>query len=95
MQLDQNDFSPPPKVKSSVLHFTRKENFILGADEKLFRTVVKTAFNQRRKTLRNALSSLVTKEHSSSLPFADLRAETLSWEKFADLTNSVAKILSK
>jgi 16S rRNA (adenine1518-N6/adenine1519-N6)-dimethyltransferase len=94
MQLDQNDFSPPPKVKSSVLHFIRKENFTLRADEKLFRTVVKTSFNQRRKTLRNALSSLVTREHSSSLPFGDLRAETLSWEKFVELTNAVEKILA-
>jgi 16S rRNA (adenine1518-N6/adenine1519-N6)-dimethyltransferase len=94
MQLDQEDFSPPPKVKSAVLHFLRKENFKLQADEKLFRTVVKTAFNQRRKTLRNALSSLVTKEHSSRIPFADLRAEALSWGKFVELTNAVEKIIS-
>ena len=94
MVLNENDFTPPPKVKSAVLHFIRKDNFELQCDEKLFRKVVKTAFNQRRKTLRNALSILVSKEHSDKIPFAQLRAETLSWEKFVDLTNAVEKLIA-
>ena len=73
----------------------RKENFTLACDEVSFRRVVKTAFNQRRKTLRNALSSLVSKELSNQLPFADLRAETLSWEKFVELTLAVKEIMQR
>lgn len=93
--LNENDFSPPPKVKSAVLHFLRKKNFKLPCNEAAFRRVVKTAFNQRRKTLRNALSSLVTKELSGKIPFAELRAEALSWEKFAELTNAVEKLIAE
>ena len=95
MILNENDFSPPPKVKSAVLHFLRKKNFVLQCDETSFRRVVKTAFNQRRKTLRNALSSLVTKELSNKIPFAELRAEALSWEKFVELTNAVENIIAE
>ena len=94
MVLNENDFTPPPKVKSAVLHFVKKKNFVLPCSEAAFRRVVKTAFNQRRKTLRNALSSLVTKELSNSLPFAELRAEALSWEKFVELTNAVENLIS-
>jgi 16S rRNA (adenine1518-N6/adenine1519-N6)-dimethyltransferase len=93
MQLSENDFSPPPKVKSAVLHFVRKDNFQLGCDEKLFKRVIKAAFNQRRKTLRNALSVIAGKEISGSLPFATLRAEALSWQKFVELTNAVEKVI--
>ncbi len=93
--LNENDFTPPPKVKSAVLHFLRKKNFVLPCDETAFRRVVKTAFNQRRKTLRNALSSLVTKELSNKLPFAELRAEALSWEKFVELTIAVENRVSE
>ena len=53
--VQENDFIPPPKVKSAVIKLVRKSDFKLGCDEKLFFTVVKTAFNQRRKTLRNTL----------------------------------------
>jgi 16S rRNA (adenine1518-N6/adenine1519-N6)-dimethyltransferase len=80
-------------VKSAVLHFVRKDKFDLGCDPVLFKRVIKAAFNQRRKTLRNAMSVVVGKELSGSLPFATLRAETLSWQKFVELTNAVAKIL--
>jgi 16S rRNA (adenine1518-N6/adenine1519-N6)-dimethyltransferase len=95
MELNQEDFSPPPKVKSAVLHFIRKKNFVLPCNETLFRRVVKTAFNQRRKTLRNALSSVVSRDSVNKIPFSDLRAETLSWEKFAELTNAVAKLIAE
>jgi 16S rRNA (adenine1518-N6/adenine1519-N6)-dimethyltransferase len=89
--LNQEDFSPPPKVKSAVLRFERKENFELGSDEKAFRRTVKTAFNQRRKTLRNALSSLMNKSNVASIPYLDKRAETLNWQQFVELTNSIVE----
>jgi len=88
--LDEKDFSPPPRVKSAILRFERKENFVLGTDEKSFFRVVKTAFNQRRKTLRNALSSLMNKRDNPTIPFLDKRAETLSWQQFVELTNSLS-----
>lgn len=88
--LNQEDFNPPPKVKSAILHFNRKENFSLGCDAVLFKRVVKAAFNQRRKTLRNALSVLNGKEALLNVPFLDLRAEQLSWQQFVELTNSIS-----
>lgn len=92
--LNQEDFSPPPKVKSAILHFSRKENFTLGCDAVLFKRVIKAAFNQRRKTLRNALSVLNGREALQDVPFLDLRAEQLSWQQFVELTNSIARFES-
>lgn len=86
--LNENDFTPPPKVKSAVIHFVRKENFKLGCDDVQFKKVIKAAFNQRRKTLRNALSVLAEKSVIAKLPFLDLRAERLGWEQFVELTNA-------
>ena len=87
-------FSPPPKVKSAVIRLRRNSRTCLGCDEKLFKTVVKTAFNQRRKTLRNALrplaAALVPPEELPALlsdPLFDLRAERLGVEDFVGLTN--------
>ena len=57
-------FSPPPKVTSGVIRLTRNSRAELGCDEKKFKTVVKTAFGQRRKTLRNSIGSLIGKESS-------------------------------
>ena len=79
-------FAPPPKVQSAVIRLRRNGRTELGCDEKLFKTVVKTAFNQRRKTLRNALKPLLT---SNDLPFMDLRAERLSVEDFILLTKEI------
>lgn len=76
-------FIPPPKVKSGVIRLTRNKTVRLKCDESLFFKVVKTAFNQRRKTLRNALKSLT---QNPDLPFLDLRAERLSWQDFEELT---------
>ena len=80
-------FCPPPKVQSAVIRLRRKSRSSLGCDEKLFQTVVKTAFNQRRKTLRNALKPLLGDSVDSSNPVFDLRAERLSVEDFVSLTN--------
>lgn len=82
-------FNPPPKVLSAVIRLTRNETDKLDCDEKLFWQVVKTAFNQRRKTLRNALSSIINKENMTDEPLLDLRAERLSVDDFVHLTNII------
>jgi 16S rRNA (adenine1518-N6/adenine1519-N6)-dimethyltransferase len=79
-------FAPPPKVQSAVIRLRRNARTDLGCDEKLFKTVVKTAFNQRRKTLRNALRPLLPDGFDASDPVFDLRAERLGVEDFATLT---------
>ncbi|MFI5136954.1 MAG: 16S rRNA (adenine(1518)-N(6)/adenine(1519)-N(6))-dimethyltransferase RsmA [Sphingobacteriales bacterium] len=82
-------FNPPPKVLSAVIRLTRNEKEALGCDEKLFWQVVKAGFNQRRKTLRNALSSLINKEKMTEEKMLDLRAERLSVEDFVSLTSQI------
>jgi 16S rRNA (adenine1518-N6/adenine1519-N6)-dimethyltransferase len=82
-------FNPPPKVLSGVMRLSRNEIKELGCDEKLFWQVVKAGFNQRRKTLRNALSSLINKEKMTEEPMLDLRAERLSVADFVKLTNMI------
>ncbi|MDB5112410.1 MAG: rRNA ((1518)-N(6)/adenine(1519)-N(6))-dimethyltransferase [Mucilaginibacter sp.] len=82
-------FNPPPKVLSAVIRLTRNEVKELNCDEKLFWLVVKAGFNQRRKTLRNAVSSLINKEKMTDEPLLDLRAERLSVEDFVKLTNKI------
>lgn len=84
-------FNPPPKVLSAVIRLSRNEIKELGCDEKLFWQVVKAGFNQRRKTLRNALSSLINKEKMTEEPLLDLRAERLSVGDFVRLTNVIAE----
>ena len=91
-------FNPPPKVKSAVIRLRRNSRTELGCDEKLFKTIVKTGFNQRRKTLRNSLKPLIadkaareawTPEQSTdflSNPVFELRPERLSVEDFIALT---------
>ena len=83
-------FNPPPKVLSAVIRLTRNEVEKLDCDEKLFWQVVKAGFNQRRKTLRNALSSLINKEKLTDEPMLDLRAERLIVQDFTKLTNRIA-----
>jgi 16S rRNA (adenine1518-N6/adenine1519-N6)-dimethyltransferase len=82
-------FNPPPKVLSAVIRLTRNETGTLNCDEKLFWQVVKAGFNQRRKTLRNALSSLINKEKMTDDKILDLRAERLSVADFVQLTNEI------
>jgi 16S rRNA (adenine1518-N6/adenine1519-N6)-dimethyltransferase len=83
-------FTPVPKVNSGVIRLKRKEGFTLGCDEDLFKKVVKTAFNQRRKKLSNALS-ILTEKGKISGKTGDLRAEQLSWGNFVELTNEIFK----
>ena len=79
--VDEHVFTPPPKVKSGVMRMKRKENYHLPCSEKLFFTVVKTAFNQRRKTLRNSIKSLINDEIKDDVIF-NLRPEQLGFEEF-------------
>ncbi|HEY5391202.1 MAG TPA: 16S rRNA (adenine(1518)-N(6)/adenine(1519)-N(6))-dimethyltransferase RsmA [Hanamia sp.] len=78
-------FIPQPKVQSGVIQLTARKNYLPVKSERAFWVLVKTAFNQRRKTLRNALKSLITKEDLEDKLF-DRRAETLSLAEFAALT---------
>jgi len=81
---------PPPKVRSAVVRLTRNDTQELGCEEKMFRRVVKTAFNQRRKTLRNSLQTLINKDNPMLKDkFFDLRPEQLSVADFVELTNKI------
>ncbi|MCQ2238419.1 MAG: 16S rRNA (adenine(1518)-N(6)/adenine(1519)-N(6))-dimethyltransferase RsmA [Bacteroidaceae bacterium] len=92
----ENVFNPPPKVKSAVIRMTRNETTDLGCDEKLFKQVVKTTFNQRRKTLRNSIKPILGKESELlALEIMNKRPEQLSVQQFVDLTNLVEKDLEK
>ncbi|MGF7081348.1 16S rRNA (adenine(1518)-N(6)/adenine(1519)-N(6))-dimethyltransferase RsmA [Mucilaginibacter sp. UYCu711] len=82
-------FNPPPKVLSAVIRLTRNEVANLDCDEKLFWQVVKAGFNQRRKTLRNALSSIINKEKMTDEPLLNLRAERLTVADFVKITQQV------
>ena len=87
-------FEPPPKVKSAVIRMTRNAVTDLGCDERLFKTVVKTSFNQRRKTLRNSLRPLLGKECPLlEDKIFDKRPEQLSVEQFIALTREIEKQL--
>lgn len=83
--VERGSFNPPPKVLSAVIRLTRKENFDLECDERLFRNIVKTAFNQRRKMLRNTLKPFFPNELLMAEAFFEKRPETLGWEAYADL----------
>lgn len=87
-------FNPPPKVKSAVIRMTRNETKELGCNERLFKLIVKTTFNQRRKTLRNSISSILEKENPlSNDPVFNKRPEQLSVQEFIELTNRVETAL--
>jgi len=83
-------FNPQPKVLSAVIRLTRNETDTLDCDEKLFWQVVKAGFNQRRKTLRNALSFIINKEKMADEPMLNLRAERLSTADFVKLTQLIS-----
>ena len=98
--VDEDVFNPPPKVKSAVIRMTRNGVKDLGCDETLFKRVVKTVFNQRRKMLRVSLKPLFTKE---TMPAPDFfandmmtkRPEQLAVADFVELTNRVSSVLDK
>jgi 16S rRNA (adenine1518-N6/adenine1519-N6)-dimethyltransferase len=78
-------FTPQPKVQSGVIRLTARENYLPVKSERAFWVLVKTTFNQRRKTLRNGVKSLIPKELLDD-EFFNRRAETLSIKEFAELT---------
>lgn len=84
-------FNPPPKVDSGVIRLTRKENYTLPVDEKLFYKVVKTAFQQRRKTLRNSLKTLNLSDSLREDVIFAKRPEQLSVQEFINLTSKIEK----
>lgn len=91
--VDEHVFNPPPKVKSGVIIMTRNGVTNLGCDERLFRTIVKTTFGQRRKTLRNSIRGLLPA--GAFLPESPLwakRPEQLSVADFVELTNLAASV---
>jgi len=81
-------FTPPPKVKSGVIRLERNNTSQLSCDEDLFIRVVKMGFNQRRKTLRNSLSTLILQENRQE-PILNFRPEQLSVESFLELTQFI------
>lgn len=81
-------FTPPPKVKSAVIRLTRNQTSKLNCNEELFFKVVKTGFNQRRKTLRNSLKSIMPSSLNPH-PLLDKRPEQLSVAEFVELTNFI------
>ncbi|MDR1225720.1 MAG: 16S rRNA (adenine(1518)-N(6)/adenine(1519)-N(6))-dimethyltransferase RsmA [Prevotellaceae bacterium] len=87
--VNENVFSPPPKVKSAVIRLVRNKVQSLNCDEVLFKQVVKATFNQRRKTIRNSLKPLLGEAKLNS-PLLDLRPERLGVQEFVELTNLVA-----
>ena len=83
-------FDPPPKVKSAVVRLVRNDVTKLDCNEQLFKTVVKTAFNQRRKILRNSIKPLVEKDNVMYIdPLFDKRPEQLDVPTFVRLTNMI------
>ena len=83
-------FNPPPKVDSGVIRLTRKKDFSLPVDEKLFFRVVKTAFNQRRKMLRSSLKSFKLSDTLKEDAIFAMRPEQLSVSEFIKLTHKIA-----
>lgn len=88
--VDENVFNPPPKVKSGVIKLVRNNVTDLGCNERLFKTVVKTAFGMRRKMLRGSLKSLFPAGSPTlSTDLFTKRPEQLSVQQFVDITNMV------
>jgi len=88
--VDRRKFNPPPQVQSAVIRLTRRPERTLDCDEELFRKVVKQAFGQRRKMLRNTMKSLIADAAILEEDFFRQRPEQLSVSDFIDLTRRVA-----
>ncbi len=98
--VDENVFDPPPKVKSGVIRLVRNNVEHLDCDERLFKSVVKTSFGQRRKTLRNSLRGMIPPESMAKLDeqYAAVfkqRPEQLSVAEFVELTNIIKNLQNK
>lgn len=93
IDVSPENFTPPPKIQSSVIKLNRNNRKELECSKKLFKQVVKTAFNQRRKTLRNALKTYNIEKDSKVESLLSLRAEQLNVEDFIKITKHVETIL--
>ncbi len=91
--VDEHVFDPPPRVKSAVIHLIRKEKITLDCDEKLFKTIVKTTFNTRRKMLRGSLRRIIGKHEILHDEFFQKRPEQLSVEDFVRVTNQMREAI--
>ena len=90
--VNENEFSPPPKVKSGIIKLKRNNRKELKCDNKLYKKIVKTTFNQRRKTIKNSLKSLNLDFGTSIDNLMHLRAESLTVEDFINITNHAKTI---
>lgn len=93
IDVDKSNFSPPPKVQSGVIRLIRKKQQSIGCDEKFFKKIVKAAFSQRRKMLRNTMKSFVKGDEMLQEDFFKQRPEQLSVQDYVDLTNRIASKL--
>jgi len=91
-KVNESVFFPPPKVKSAVIRLKRNNIASLDCDEKLFKQIIKTAFNQRRKKIRNALKSIVSDKEFTATALFDKRAEQLNVQDYIYITRYVEKI---
>ena len=89
--VDEDQFIPPPKVKGGVIRLTRNDNERLNCDEKLFKSVVKMAFNQRRKTMRNSLGSMIHNEELKANVIFNKRPEQLGVAEFELVVRLIAE----
>jgi len=89
--VNEDVFTPPPKVKSGVIRLTRNQTEHLDCDEKHFRGIVKMAFNQRRKTMRNSLKSMITSDELKSNPIFDKRPEQLGVDEFVMVVRMIGE----
>ncbi len=89
--VDKSNFTPPPQVQSGVIRLKRKDKKELGCDEKLFKSIVKQTFSQRRKMLRNTMKSFLKGNPILEDPFFTKRPEKVSVEEFVQLTNWVTE----
>lgn len=93
--VDEWVFTPPPKVKSGVIRLIRNSRTDLGCDERLFKNIVKTTFNRRRKTIRNSIRPITGDALlDSTHPLLSKRPEQLDVEQFVELTHLVSEVLS-
>lgn len=91
--VNENVFNPPPKVKSGVIRMKRNGVTDLGCDEKLFKTIIKTTFGQRRKTIRNSIRGLLPPDVPlPDLPVWGQRPEQLGVDEFVNLANIVTEL---
>jgi len=94
MLVDRRNFNPPPKVQSAVIRLTRRDDFELGCNPKLFKQIVKQTFGQRRKMLRNTMKSFSKNPDFLANPFFTKRPEQLSLEDFIQVTKWVEETRS-